>query len=120
VPPAHDAALGKAVRGLLVKLAGTIVAAALGAGGAVMARPAAAPERVEATRDRVAELERQLAREREDRLASDQQARELRRAVRCLRDVMGDGFEQLLPPVDRMTGTHRLRPWIDPCPVIAP
>lgn len=122
VPPAADQALGKAVRTIIRQFGAPLLMAALGAGGAVVARPAAAPERVDATAARVTELEARLKREREERLESDDQARALRRVLRCLRDANGDAFDQLLPPADRLArgSAPRLRPWSDDCGPIPP
>jgi hypothetical protein len=120
VAPATDQALGKLVRLLLRQFGPPLLMAALGAGGAVIARPGANPERVDATATRVTELEQRLKTEREERLVAEEQARTLRRTLRCLRDQQADAFEQLLPTNDRMGSAKRLRPWSDDCGPIPP
>lgn len=116
VPPATDAALGRAFRALLGKALAAALASALGGGAVVLARPAAQPERVEATAERVTAAERELAATRRQVLAAEEYSRELARIATCLRRQQGAVNEAAQPAPDRMRASRLAQPWVDVCP----
>jgi hypothetical protein len=88
--------------------------AALGIGGAVL-KPAADPQKADATLVKLEELTRKV-----DRIAAKQDAAldrepELLDFVDCLYEQQREYFEQLLPSQERLVTGELRRVWVDRC-----
>jgi hypothetical protein len=122
----HDAAVGKVVRTLAVKLAAkmgwTPLLVALGVGGGAVAvgRPAGDPVKTEAQAVEVAALKRDHA------LVVEQLTGVLKREasrdayIRCLDETLADMGSQLLPAQDRLGSAAKLRAYVDRCARLRP
>lgn len=120
-PSKTDAAIGKAVRTLAVKLATRLgwtpllVALGVGGAGAYVAKPAAEPARLDAALARIEALERQ------DKLRGTQLNGALDREaivnefVKCLGEQQAEGFSQLLPAADKQGSAALPKPFVDKC-----
>jgi hypothetical protein len=116
-----DAVIGKVVRSVAIKLAArfgwTPLLVALGVGGtvAVVAKPSAQPEKLEAALSRIEALERQ------DKLRGTQVNGSLDREaivsefLKCLYEQQVEGFGQLLPAQDKMGSAALPKPFVDKC-----